>query len=136
MTAMFDWYLIAPPSVVNVNKTVKEYRAPTDDSVKLLREMESKAREQVIKAVAVVDNKFNCNIQVLQDNLSARILIRVIFDLNGERLTVEHAVYPVRSFSYDQEEEILQACIKAISDATAKHLLKCSIASGCLSVLK
>ena len=43
---------------VTRNVNVTEHRAPTDESVKLLREMEAKAEAEVIKAVAVGNQSF------------------------------------------------------------------------------
>ena len=50
---MFDKIILAPGRTRTeyVTREVHEHRAPTDESVKLLREMEQKARDQVIEAI-------------------------------------------------------------------------------------
>lgn len=132
---MFDTYTYrarSGPEFVTVNKTVKEYRAPTDESIKLLREMESKAKEQVIKAIAVVDNKFNCSIQMWQDSLSCSFDILVAFDLNGERLTAKHRIF---MHEIKDTHEVVQELLKAVSDEIARHLIRTSFPKTAANML-
>ena len=58
---------------VDRHVTVTEKRAPTDESVKLLREMEAKAEAEVVKAVSVSNSTFECVIHQQIDNLSDRM---------------------------------------------------------------
>lgn len=132
MSNIFMYSERTGPEFVTVNKTVKEYRAPTDESVKLLREMENKAKEQVIKAVAVVDNKFNCTIQVWQDSISDSIDVLVVFDLNNERLTAKHRIFMYQPKSV---HEIVQELLKAISDEIARHLIKTSFPQTAVNLI-
>lgn len=71
-------------------KIVHEHRAPTEDSVRLLREMEAKAREAVERAVRVTDSPIDCVIHVSQDDLNDMTTWRCIYKLNGERRVVDY----------------------------------------------
>ena len=73
-----------------VTRTVHEHRAPTDESVRLLREMEAKAKEQVIAAVHVGDTTFECVVHTMRyaEDGSTRFL--AIFSLNGKKMTAEY----------------------------------------------
>ncbi len=61
---MFDTYALGAvgPTRVSVNSRseVHEHRAPTDDSVRLLREMEQRVRDEVVKTTIVRDTDFEC----------------------------------------------------------------------------
>ena len=74
------------------NTTVKEVRAPTDESVRLLREMEQKARESVLQSVRVENCPIDAVVHVHEDLLNARTLFKVIYRINGARREVDAAV--------------------------------------------
>ena len=69
---------------------VVEKRAPTDESVALLREMEKAAREQVERAIRLQINEFECLAQSYHDDASGDVVIMVRFMLAGSRMKVEH----------------------------------------------
>ena len=69
--------------------TVTEKRAPTDESVKLLKEMEEKAREKVINSIVVADTSFECKIQKSVDMLSMQDVYFVVYKMNGLKRTVQ-----------------------------------------------
>lgn len=85
---MFDrTYVSTNPTVHHANIKIEEKRAPTDDSVRLLKEMEEKATSQVIKAVTVGNTTFECVVHHLRDNLSYTNNFRAVFKLNGKSLS-------------------------------------------------
>ena len=73
-----------------VTKTVHEHRAPTDASVKLLREMEQAAEAKVVNAVRVGNTSFECVVHREVDNMNDQAVFRAVFKLNGKRDTAEH----------------------------------------------
>lgn len=88
---MFDRYVTEVkqgPSRVDVH----EHRAPTDDSVRLLREMEAKARDSVLATLVSRDNTFEGTVFVTPDPASCEMVVRCLFTLNGAR----HETAPVR----------------------------------------
>lgn len=85
---------------VDRHVTITENRAPTDDSVKLLREMEAKAEAEVIKAVSVSNALFECVVHQHRDAMSDRMQWRAIFKLNGKQMTADAETDPRKSSAY------------------------------------
>jgi len=86
---MFDRYTYSR----NYNDTrVTEHRAPTDESVRLLKEMEEKAHEKIIESVAVRDTNIECKILISDDMLSDQTRFVVIYSMNGNKQTVKVCV--------------------------------------------
>ena len=73
-----------------VTRDVHEHRAPTDASVKLLREMEQAAEAKVIEAVRVGNTTFECVVHQAHDMLNDQVLFRAVFKLNGRQETAEY----------------------------------------------
>lgn len=72
--------------------TVEEKRAPTDDSVRLLREMEQKARDQVEQSINVGGNGFECVVNIVKEAMSMDTVAVAIFKLNGKSMRAEARV--------------------------------------------
>lgn len=74
-----------------VDRNITINRAPTDESVKLLREMEEKAEARVIQSVRVGDTVFECVVHQSFDAMSDQAVWRAVFKLNGKTMTAEAA---------------------------------------------
>jgi hypothetical protein len=98
--------------------TVREVRAPTDESVRLLREMEKAAHESVVNAVRVKDCPIDAVIHQQIDQVNCRNLFKVIYSVNGKRHTVDTAVD-----SWTSEEEAVQKLIHNLAADIAVTLL-------------
>ena len=72
------------PSHISVTKTEK--RAPTDESVRLLREMEDAAKGQVLAAVRVENTPVDGVLHVMRDTLSDVTHFACVFKVNGKRM--------------------------------------------------
>lgn len=94
-----------------VTKHIHEHRAPTDDSVRLLAEMEAKARDKIIEAIQVGDTTFQCvvHVQTRFDNDDVHLM--AVFSLNGKNLTAEHVT---RRIDFDRKK-----AFTALRDAIA-----------------
>ena len=111
---MFDRTIVhQAPDHIRAEITVTEKRAPTDDSVRLLREMEDKAKAEVIKAVAINDNLFNGVIHTMFDALSYRTTVRLVYSMNGKKLTTDYHIDDSRS---------LDDSITGLIDAVARDI--------------
>lgn len=118
---MFDRYHLGPRSVhVTESRNVTEKRAPTDDSVRLLREMEAAARAEVIKSVRVEGNGFNCVAQRMFEASSGDMMLRAIFELNGVSMTAA-----VRS---RDPSELVEALVAEIARVIAVEAVGRSLA--------
>lgn len=63
---------------------VKEHRAPTDESVKILKELEKEAMDKIVAMGKVEDNVFNAKWYIYGDQYSWEDWCRCVFILNGK----------------------------------------------------
>lgn len=109
---MFDTYRLAPVSPSHVNVT--ENRAPTDESVRLLRDMEKKARDEVIKAIRLDGALVDGVLHEQADHLSGQLLFKCIFRVNGKRMEADFRCF--------QEESSAEKIALGIRDAIASQI--------------
>lgn len=81
---MLDTYNIHRKSYVET--TVYEHRAPTDASVKLLKEMEQAAKDKLVASFTLDGNSLNGVVNIYQEMAYDKLIIEVTFDLNGKRI--------------------------------------------------
>jgi len=96
---------------------VHEHRAPTDDSIRILREMEVKARQQVADSFVFTDNRFNGSVTVMHNELTPDRTVYVRFTLNGREYK-DHFVVQDVSLMLDRhaaEELLLERLSKLIT---------------------
>jgi len=102
----------------------REYRAPTDDSVKLLREMEQSAKNEIINAVRVQNMDIDVVIHSRDDILNCQLEFMLIYQLNGKKRTCP---YRHSTLFYDNSpktrDELVSGMLKALSEHIAIHLL-------------
>jgi hypothetical protein len=70
-----------------------EHRAPTDDSVKLLIELQEKAEKRILEQIHIEDNKFNI-LGVFFGGLNpmGTITLRIRYSINGQFHTISHEI--------------------------------------------
>lgn len=85
-----------------VTKEVHEHRAPTDESVALLREMEDAAESKLLESWVLTNNDFEAVWHVMEDcgDANKRVIIR--FKLNGK----EHDIDFRLELHYNFEEMV------------------------------
>lgn len=107
-----------------VDRHVTINRAPTDESVKLLREMEQKAEAEVIKAVQVGNATFECVVHQWLDPMSDKINWRAIFKLNGKQMTAEVTTETRRSgYKMDAVREDFDKLSQEVAKVIAREVL-------------
>lgn len=114
---MFNRTVIVPHTehvTHEVTKHIHHHRAPTDDSVRLLKELEEKAQAKIIEAVHVGDTTFDCVVHFQRTMIDDNVCLLAVFSLNGKKITVEHKE---RQDRYDRREAFL-----ALRDAMAKEI--------------
>lgn len=115
---MFDSYTVAQgPSYTNVSITEK--KAPTDESVRLLKEMEKAAADKIINAVRVSSSKFECVIHTVKDVFSAQTRYVAVFELNEERMIAEYVAKPWGSTPESIAIGLRDAVAKEIANSIA-----------------
>ena len=72
--------------------TIKEHRAPTDESVKLLREMEDKAKKSVEAENKIEETVATIKAQMIVDAADCSRKMKAIVSLNGKKLFIEHSI--------------------------------------------
>lgn len=116
---MFDNYYQSPSSV---SVHVTEKRAPTDESLKLLREMEKEVEGKVLNTIRIEDNKLNAIVvESLLDNFGMDKVIHVLFTLNGKRYHIKEVV-SVRDAALDHVTALEKAA-RAVANAITAELV-------------
>lgn len=121
---MFNSYTVNPILHVeaNVSNTTHEHRAPTDESIRLMREMETKAKDQVVKAVRVENSHIDTVIHTMRDTLTGDTLYAVIFKINGVQHRVDH-----RQSSWGNVEETIVKIRDAVAIKIANDVVSIAI---------
>ena len=87
---MFDnYYAQTRTEYINKDVNVKEYKAPTDESVKLLNEMQEKTLANIIKQFSVQDNDFNFGVMSYKNPIRYTTEVLVKFTLNRKQYEVK-----------------------------------------------
>lgn len=82
---MFDKYTVEG-GTKHVHTTITEKRAPTDDSVKLLREMEDAAENKLLSAIRLDTNAMpGIVVERMRQAFTGDSELLVLFNLNGHR---------------------------------------------------
>lgn len=102
-------------------KTVNVNRAPTDDSIRLLNELQEKATKNIIDRISVQDNEFSYFAQSWRDHLRDNILIGYKFTLNGKEHMGEIAI---PAWKYSGKRELIGAVVDAATSEITKLLLQ------------
>ena len=84
---MFDTYHTTRTE--QLTKNIIEHRAPTDESVRLLRDMEGQAKAEILKAVRLDRNELKAVFHKKIDALTMDEIIVCMIDLNGKRVQGE-----------------------------------------------
>lgn len=99
---------------------VVEKRAPTDESIRLLREMEKEVLSKITNNITLKNNEFSARLLVSTDNLNLQKLGLILFSLNGRRHEIRFAF---DSFE-DTEESMVNRCLSELSKYLATEILK------------
>lgn len=122
---MFNNYTRQPaPQRVTANVHVTEQRAPTDESVRLLREMEDRAQASILSATRVQDLGIDCVIHKQRDMLNDRTQYAIVYSLNGKKHRVNHDFQ--HGLSESAPESVRRLCDElraALAAHMAAHLL-------------
>lgn len=116
---MFNKYTtVINSSPAHQHITVKEHRAPTDESVRLLREMEQSARDKVTQAIRLENSPIDCVVHVQENLMTSDRDYCVFVKVNGKRLEVR------KSFAAGTSDDgIAAGLLEAISNSIACNIL-------------
>jgi len=111
-----------------VKSTTTEHRAPTDDSVRLLNEMQEKARDNIIKTITVSDNAVNGIIIVFKNLMENSYEVIADFTINGKEYMVKKQTTRAQ---VELNEEILRYMVEEVGHTIAMELAKDIKFSNC-----
>ena len=110
------------PYEKKVSVNVTENRAPTDESVKILKQLEDEARNKILRSVACNENAFSgVRIDYCRDpmNMSHRYYLR--FVLNGH----EHIV--VTDCPHNDYDSVQKSLVELVSKQVAERIVNLSL---------
>lgn len=111
---MFD-IIHTTPNTINVHK--HEHRAPTDESIRLYKELEEKALQRLISTTTLEDNTFNATWHVFTDFINHENKAICRYKLNGVEYQFEADVDSIHT-----GEKLAKEMLKKIREKIADHL--------------
>lgn len=96
--------------------TVTENRAPTDESIKILNEMQEKALKNIISKLKIDDNIFNCHAMIHSNMEYDEYEIYIKYSYNKHERVVKHSI----DDSFMKELNGLQKVVDGLKLAIAK----------------
>jgi sulfite reductase alpha subunit-like flavoprotein len=96
---MFDNYYPQRTNVVyeSSNVSVTHKHAPTDESVKMLKQLEAEALAKIVNSIRVENTTFSCVIHSYSDNLYCVNKFMVIFKLNGKQIYLPISISDIKT---------------------------------------
>jgi tRNA(His) 5'-end guanylyltransferase len=109
------------PSKINVT----ENKAPTDDSIRLMKEMEEKIIENIMDKIIVNDNSINIKAVIERDAMAWNNIVRIAYTINGDKRTIQTTLENNKFQTLDEAiSEFSERFIKAISDDVADYITR------------
>lgn len=102
-----------------VDVRVTEKRAPTDDSVRLLREMEAAAKAEVLAAIPLESNTFKGEMLVSEIGHRPGMAVTILFDFNGKRCKAQVDIF---KSDFQSREDAQSGMGRKVRDAIAQAL--------------
>jgi hypothetical protein len=125
---MFDTtYINEGPSHSYSKVEITEKRAPTDESVRLLKEMERAAADKIVESVRVADSGFECVIHTHVDHLMGITKLMAIFSLNGKRMTAQYDANPLNDTTETAAIGLCDAVAREIANQILPAFIKANV---------
>jgi hypothetical protein len=118
---MFDRTFVTTSEAPRYPQTVHEHRAPTDESIRTLREMERKIEENVYATLAL-DNIVKGTVVVRHDRLDLRYVVDVSLSINGHQIT-RHELGRYSHLDHITYDDLLKKLRRDIANMIADELI-------------
>lgn len=119
---MFDTYVNRHTTeYVDRNITVKEYRAPTDESVKILNELTDKAIKNIINTFSTSNNTLQATAAVYEDYRNEQREFLCKFVLNGKTHIIRVAL---PSYEFETPNDMIEELYKKICEKLAVEIMQ------------
>ena len=122
---MFNSYITKKTYYPNKLETrVHEHKAPTDESVKLLHEMQEKAKETLLDRVSLRDNPINMDWFMFKDDDLREIDFRIRFKIGmiEESVVVHFSAFDWQNTTMEVGEQIVKAISTRMTEVLLKHI--------------
>lgn len=120
-----NYFNYAPGSTISSSITIKEERAPTDDSIRLLQEMEDKVTKSIIDKIVIEDNVINGVVCMMDDYSANAKVIHIKFKLNSKDYHIKEVVH--RNELLDKSKAIYKLLQKASNAILQELVLKSNL---------
>lgn len=98
--------------------TVTEKRAPTDESVRLLKELEKAAQDKIVQSIRLENSPIDCVVHTQQNPMNAQRDFCVLVRINGKKLEIR------RSFNeWATLDDVAKGLRTAVSERIAAEIL-------------
>lgn len=119
-----DEYDIHPVRLGNMTFNGKvnivENRAPTDESVRLLKEMEEEVKNNIIDSIRLTNNGFEGQVLVNQNYINGQLDILVVFKLNGKKIVTK---FFINHFDVNHKDKWIPELINAVAKDISIEIL-------------
>lgn len=102
--------------------TSHEHRAPTDESVRLLREMEDKARDSVFATLRCESSGFSVSAIVFEDHMTQDFTVRAKFTLGDTPYDLGIEVPFHKIGMENPSDNLARAVIRLIAEKVAEQI--------------
>ena len=116
-----SYHLSAVTQRVTDNVNVREYKAPTDESVKLLNESTEKALKNLVKSFSTSNNTLQVTWAFYEDHLRQESQFLCKFVLNNKTHTLEVGIPDWR---FDKPEDMVKELYTKICNKLTQELMK------------
>jgi hypothetical protein len=129
---MFNTTIVAPTrkEYVPYEKEVHVHRAPTDESVSLLNEMQEKTVNNIVKQINVTDNTLNAVVTYFYDDICMFEYKYIIkFTFNGKEFDLRGSINRhelMTGLTYGSQKVVLHLA-KSIALLFAEYVIKMSV---------
>lgn len=93
---------------------VSEKRAPTDESVRLLKELEKEAKDKVLSAEKLDNNLIHAKVWTMQNILSYKDEFKILMNINGKQFTHDMSI-EIDTTKHVKLEKIYEVISKRIA---------------------
>jgi len=120
-----------PSYPTKVDVTIKEHRAPTDESVKLLKELEDKALSRILGTLKLESTPFDCRVypmlSVLGDGIKFVVLYKIgalgPFGRAWDMDSMQRLEHEVSTWDKPSMDKIVESLLDALAKDIAKTML-------------
>lgn len=121
---MFDTYVVRPGDQHHSHRhEVHEHRAPTDESVKLMSEMERAMLKRLLFSVRLNDCPVDCVVHALRDNFDLDTKWLIQYRVNGGQHRVDHVFVDKGEAPDRARERLVRELVDALGRDIAVRML-------------